>query len=365
MGGMQKHSYYLCKYLAKQKINVDLYHFNSSNYDIDKLEFFTDDEKKYIHSIVIDFPKSVRFPGHYLFNSYKHSKLIFNHIKNNLPDYNFIYCKGLTGWYLINKKNKGQVKCGNIGVKFHGYEMFQKAPDFKTFLQHVLIFRAPVKSISLKADKVFSYGGKITELIKKLGVPDSKIIEIPSGIEKAELAENIKPTEHPIKFLYLGRYERRKGVEEINEALKHLTSTNFKFQFHFIGNIPFNKKIIHEKIIYHGEIRDKTILKEKIKIADVLICPSYSEGFPNVILEAMGNGLTVAATNVGAVGILLNTENGWLMKESTAEEIINTIKKISEVNLEKIDALKMNAINRVKTEFLWENLIERLIKGIS
>lgn len=364
MGGMQKHSYYLCKYLAKQKINVDLYHFNSSNYAINKLEFFTPDEQKFIHSIVIDFPSSLKFPGHYIVNSYKYSKLIFSHIKGNLHQYSFIYTKGLTGWYLINQKNKGIVNCCNIGVKFHGYEMFQKAPDFKTYLQHVLILRGPVKSISLKADKVFSYGGKITDLIKKLGVNESKIIEIPSGIEASELAEIIRPTTHPIKFLYLGRYERRKGVEEINEALLNLVKENFLFEFHFIGNIPANKKINCKNIIYHGEIRDKIQIKDKIKYCDVLVCPSYSEGFPNVILEAMGNGLAVAATNVGAVGILVNKDNGWIIKKSSASSIIEIIKNISETDLEKINILKNNALLKIKGDFTWEKLILNLLNKI-
>ena len=58
LGGMQKHSFYLCKYLAQNKINIDLVHFNASTYEIDKLEFFTDEEKRYINSIIVNFPKS-------------------------------------------------------------------------------------------------------------------------------------------------------------------------------------------------------------------------------------------------------------------------------------------------------------------
>ena len=58
LGGMQKHSYYLCKYLAANKIQVDLFHFNRSTYDIAKLEFFSEEEKKYIRSVIVDFPSS-------------------------------------------------------------------------------------------------------------------------------------------------------------------------------------------------------------------------------------------------------------------------------------------------------------------
>jgi hypothetical protein len=46
MGGMQKHSFYLCKYFAQNKINVDLIHFNQSELNINTLDVFTDEEKK-------------------------------------------------------------------------------------------------------------------------------------------------------------------------------------------------------------------------------------------------------------------------------------------------------------------------------
>jgi hypothetical protein len=65
LGGMQKHSYYLCKYLAGKKIHVDLFHFNRSGYDISRLEFFSEEEKRYITPFLVDFPKSLPFPGHY------------------------------------------------------------------------------------------------------------------------------------------------------------------------------------------------------------------------------------------------------------------------------------------------------------
>ena len=104
MGGMQKHSYYLCKYLAQNKVNIHLFHYNNSNFDINKLEFFSDEERKYIQSSIVDFPKSGYFPGNYLYNSYKHSRLIFKIIKPTLSNYDFIYTKGFTGWYLINQK---------------------------------------------------------------------------------------------------------------------------------------------------------------------------------------------------------------------------------------------------------------------
>ena len=366
LGGMQKHSYYLCKYLAQQNVYVDLYHFNQSNYDISKLEFFTEEERIYINSIIIDFPKSLPFPGHYIYNSYKHSKLIFEAIKDKLPIYDFIYTKGFTGWVLINQKSNGKIKCAKIGVNFHGYEMFQKAPDFKIKLQHFFLLRNPVKIISQKADIVFSYGGKITDIIRSLGVTPEKIIELPSGVESNSLSNEIKPVGQILRFLFLGRYERRKGIEELNDAIATIVSKEQKqkTEFHFIGPIPQEKHLQNKAVIYHGEIRDKVKLTAAIKNCDVLICPSWSEGMPNVILEAMANGLTVIATDVGAVNVLVNNKTGYLITNSNSVEILHAIETVCNSTNTDVKEKKQNALNYIKESFVWEKLINKFLNSI-
>ncbi|MBL7930957.1 MAG: glycosyltransferase family 4 protein [Bacteroidia bacterium] len=363
LGGMQKHSYYLCKYLASQKVEVHLFHFNQSNYDISKLEFFSDEERKYIHSNVLVFPKSLPFPGHYLYNSYRYSKCIYALIKDKISSFDYIYTKGFSGWYLINAKHKNVVGFPKIGVKFHGYEMFQVPPDFKTKLQHILLLRKPVRSISTKADHVFSYGGKITDIILSIGINRSKIIELPSGVEASVLVKEIKPTQKPLKFLFLGRYERRKGVQELNATLQNTNESDF--EFHFIGPIPEEYKIKLSQVVYHGEIRDKKQLNELIRSCDVLVCPSWSEGMPNVILEAMANGLSVIATDVGATAVLVNEQNGWLLKSPAPAEIERSLQKVLHSSLLEIDRKKNNALLLIKERFTWENLISELVKKIS
>ncbi|WP_317896717.1 glycosyltransferase family 4 protein [Aurantibacillus circumpalustris] len=361
LGGMQKHSYYLCKYLAQKKIEVDLFHFNQSTYDISKLEFFSEEEKKFIKSFIVDFPKSFPLPGHYLRNSRNYSKLIFENIKDKLPSYDLIYTKGFSGWYLIDEKNKKNIRCASIGVKFHGYEMFQKPPDFKIKLQHLFLLRKPVQSISQKADLVFSYGGKITDIIKAIGVKEENIVEFPSGVEESTLAKSIKSVNGKIKFLFLGRYERRKGIEELNSAIKLFfnTSKNKNAEFHFIGPIPETKRLLIDGVNYHGEIRDKIKLQNLIKQSDILICPSWSEGMPNVILEAMANGLAVIATDVGATNVLVSEATGWLLKSSDPYEIQSAMDNALACGENEIEKKKQNGLNLISKNFTWEKLIEK------
>jgi len=363
LGGMQKHSYYLCKYFAQNKIEVDLFHFNQSTLNINELNIFSDEERKYIHSIVLKFPDENKGFGHYIKNSRKYSELIYEIIKPKLNAYDFIYTKGFSGWKLIEEKQKGHIKCCKIGVKFHGYEMFQKAPDFKIYLQQLLLLRKPVKNITLGADVVFSYGGKITDIVRKMGVPSERIIELPSGVEANTLVEFVKPSGNSIEFVFLGRYERRKGVEELNEALKSMDKTS-KFKFHFIGPIPEDKKINDLRVIYHGEIREKEKLNNLLRSCDVLICPSYSEGLPNVILEAMCNGLCVMATNVGATNILVSEKIGWLLNEGKAEQIRKCMIEVMGTDLKVLDDKKNNALNLLREKLTWEKLIPQLIEKI-
>lgn len=354
IGGMQKHSYYLCKYLVRLGVKVDLYHTNQSQFDISKLELFTEEEKLNINSIVIKFPESDKMPGHYLRSSYKYALAVYDaFMKQEKVD--VIYCKGFSGWKLAQEKRSKKLSVP-LAVNFHGYEMFQPAPSFKSKLEQILLFRGPVKFICNNADYVFSYGSKIDEVIKSIPIPASKIISIPTGIEAAWLNEKIKPTAAVKKFLFIGRYERRKGIQELQEAI--LKITNSHCEFHFIGPIPVEHQLKNEQVIYHGSISNQEEIKAITQSCDILICPSYSEGMPNVIMEGMASGLAIIASNVGAVNLLVNNKNGYLLELNELNQLHDIIKQFGDMSIDKIDEMKKNSVEKIRTQFLWSHIAQ-------
>jgi len=359
---MQKHSYYLAKYFAKMKIHVDLYHYNESNLDISILECFSTEEKKYINSIVVPFAKKIKFPGHYIVSSYHYSEAIFSEFKKQEAT-DFIYIKGFAGWKLLDEKRKG-MKLSPVGVNFHGYEMFQKQADILGELKSKFILRQPVKFQLKHADFIFSYGGKITELLKNLGIVSESIIEIPTAIEADWLTDKEKPINNKIKFVYVGRYERRKGIEELNIVLKKIIDKNLNFEFHFIGPIPEPKKFNHPKIIYHGKIINTEELKKLLDEMQVLVCPSYSEGMPNVILEAMARKLAIITTNVGANILLVSDLNGKLIEELSIYQLEKQILDFIEMQPTDLAKMQNNSLSILKENFLWEDVIDKTIKLI-
>ncbi|MGB1032924.1 MAG: glycosyltransferase family 4 protein, partial [Flavobacteriales bacterium] len=299
IGGMQKHSFYLTKFLVELGVDVTLYHCVTKGDPPTEKQVKEDLEIPYdaqFRSVCIPFPHGNGMPGHYVRANYVYS---INQSKDILEQkFDFIYAKGFAAWHLLELKRKNKAKLPPIGVKFHGYEMFQDAPNFKTKLQHFLL-RGPVKFNNQHADFVFSYGGKITPIVESLGVKNDRIIEIPTGIAESWLRDPKELKDSQKRLLFIGRYERRKGIEELNKALTDVMDET-SFEVDFIGPIPGSKMLKHPRIKYHGTIMDQNELKKLMDQCAVLLCPSHSEGMPNVIMEGMARGLAVLATDVGA-----------------------------------------------------------------
>ncbi|MGZ6490669.1 MAG: glycosyltransferase family 4 protein [Bacteroidia bacterium] len=358
---MQKHSYYLVKYLARNGVEVDLYHLNDSGLDISKLEYFTPEEKKYIRSFVFTFPSKGKWPWHYISESRAYSKMLYEQFKKNGP-VDFIYGKGYTAWHFIKQKIKGK-KLPPIGIRLHGYEIFQPSNNLLTRYRNFL-YKPLVKFLNENADHIYSYGGGITDIIKQnVANSENKIIEVPTGIEKEWICNENKTAGTPLRFAFLGRYDVRKGVKELTAALKNLIGKN-EFEFHFVGPVPDKFKIASPQIKYHGAVSDAEKIKGILRQTDVFVLPSHTEGMPNVIMEAMASGCAVLTTNVGAVGVLVNEENGWLIPPLNFEAIENKIKEILKSDKRVIENRKAVSVQKVESKFLWDEIVKEEINAI-
>lgn len=363
-GGMQRHSYFLAKYLARKKVFVRVYHCITDNfkehYEQTLKNIFSEDELQYLEFVIIPFDFSSKFPGYYILESYRYSKRIYSHLLHDINQFDFIYSKGFTAWYLLRNKKEFFPP---IGIKLHGYEMYQYAIDLKTKLQHLLL-RIPAKYVTQKADVVFSYGGKITEiLLNKLHIDKNKIVELSTGIERNLIADKETEYHQPVRFVYVGRYEKRKGIENIHGAIHFLIEKKISFEFHFIGEIPEHLKIRDKRVVYYGKINEYSKISEILRQCDVLVCPSYSEGMPNVIVEAMANGLSVIATDVGAVGLLVNNNTGYLIKDNKVSTLYEALSRAIDEKQKVLQDKKQAALLHIQN-FVWEKIADNLVREI-
>jgi len=366
IGGMQKHSYYLARFLTGLGVDVTLVHCVPHGKPLPdeaevkaKLEIAEDAK---FRSICLHFPQAGSMPGHYLKESYAYSVKVRAALGEALHGFDFIYIKGYAGWDLLRQKERGK-KLPPLGVKFHGYEMFQQAPSFKVKLQHWLL-RGPTKYNNKFADVVFSYGGYITPLVQQIGVPAERIIEIPTGIEASWVRDEVPASGDKRKFLFIGRFERRKGVEELNSVLEKLAGRD-DFEFHFVGPIPPTRHIQSEAITYHGKVMEKDKLQAIVDDCEVLVTPSHSEGMPNVIMEGMARGLAVIATDVGAVPSQVDEGNGWRLTPGDAEVLETAMLEAISMDGTALDQKRQASQQRVLDQFTWEQVSAQTLEALN
>lgn len=353
---MERHSFNLVYNLSKSyPINITLVHttFDGNNPDIKPL--FEASQLAKITEVFIPFPKGGNYPGHYLKQNKDYSNLVVKKLGKDFKRFNVIYCKGFTSWCIKKELLKQNLKTP-LWVNFHGYEMFQKPASFKHGLQMAML-KPFVKSHINRADKVISYGGKITQLLQNLPVNSSKIIELPGAVDNSWIASSIQEKSDQVtRFFFLGRYERRKGVEELSNVLSKMRF-NSKMEFHFIGPIPNEKHINKPDVYYHGKITDKETLLSLLDSFDVLVCPSWSEGMPNVIMEAMARFNAVIATDVGANNTLVSNKNGGLLPIGNKEILEQEILRIAQLSVSELADLQLAAHKAVKN-VAWNKVAE-------
>ena len=118
---------------------------------------------------------------------------------------------------------------------------------------------------------------------------------------------------HPFHLLYTGRITRTKGLLELIEAVNMLIKQGYKVVLDMVGPLvkgdPVLDEIVYwakdwgieDRIIYHGYLSFGPDLFQFYQNADIYVLPSYFEGFPRAIWEAMANSLPVVSTSVGSI----------------------------------------------------------------
>lgn len=349
VGGMQKHSANLLQELNKQEeLDLTLVFTTDGSKQPNFEEGFAHFNRDRLKILYVPFPTSVRFPGHYIFNSWKYSTSIWNQLKEELPEFDFIYAQGFSAWKFLAQSHSRRPP---VGLHFHGFEMFQFAAGFKQRLESMLL-RPFVKRQLRKADLVYSLGGRLTDiLIGQIGVDPNRIVDIPGGVQDHWISQEQATTGVDRRFLFVGRYERRKGIEELTEAIRNLQiPANIKFEF--VGPIPVEKQLEHPQVSYLGKITDEKVIKEVFSRADVLVSPSWSEGMPTVIMEAMSRNTAILATDVGANAVLIQG-SGKLISPGNANELKRGLEDF--MDMEDADLIRMKNAGRehIEAGFTW------------
>jgi glycosyltransferase involved in cell wall biosynthesis len=172
----------------------------------------------------------------------------------------------------------------------------------------------------LKADYVIVVDN-MTRLALQAYLNNEQLIFFPNAIDLSvldrnpslELARLIKPgpclRDGKYRVLYLGWILPTKGLRELIHAWHQVTDNDWELVIIGPGPNSFRKDLLSlidndSTIWLHDEIPNDEAW-QWMKSADIFVLPTYTEGFPNVILEAMAASKPIIATPVGAIPEML------------------------------------------------------------
>jgi glycosyltransferase involved in cell wall biosynthesis len=163
---------------------------------------------------------------------------------------------------------------------------------------------------------------------------------------------------------FVGRLSEEKGILNFIQSIPFILQK--REDVHFLIGGDGHLKATLDKYLHENNLSDKVELcgwinhDELIKYFNkihLLVLPSYTEGLPNIMLEAMACGVPLLATRVGAItDVIIDNETGFLMENNSPECIAKNVFRVLDNPL--TDRIAQNAINHVQREFTFAKAIE-------
>lgn len=145
-----------------------------------------------------------------------------------------------------------------------------------------------------------------------------------------------------VNLMFVGTLNREKGVLELLSVAIRLIKEGRKVKVNFVGKEYFKDKPIEaevtmiakeqeveDSVIFHGYRTAGKELMEMYKLGDIYVLPSYHEGFPRTIWEAMASSLPVVSTTVGSIPLFLRDgEDALLVEPKNVDALYEVVVKV-------------------------------------
>ncbi|WP_404284501.1 glycosyltransferase [Exiguobacterium aurantiacum] len=236
----------------------------------------------------------------------------------------------------------------------HGWSFLSQASIIKKKLYIIV-----EKILSLKTDLIINISNYEHVQSLKNGIGENKSIMIYNGItSENEFSKSIDLGTDKIKILFVGRFDKQKGLDIILNLFQKFRFRDVKL---FIAgdSVLSNEAIsIPTNVVQLGWV-DQKMLGEYYKASDVVIMPSRWEGFGLVAVEAMKFKKPVIVSDRGALPELVqNDENGYVFNLDNEEELASIIDNL---NKDKLSQMGVKGYDLFKKKFTSQTMNSKIL----
>lgn len=245
--------------------------------------------------------------------------------------------------------------------------------DLNNYAQRNKLFTCLCRWILKKSDAIMAVSSSLVDKVKQV-CPEVRFVqEVCCGvniqdIEKAQAGivySRLPVTKDQKVILYIGDMRKEKGVLDLLTVTSKMKHKKNELAFVFIGQGDLadliQQKIADEQlysyVFYVGAVSHQEVFCW-LRDAYSVVLPSYSEGKPVVLMEALSCGVPVIASSVGGIPeFVKDEENGLLIEPGDTEGLLNQLNRILDAQL----YLKLKeAVKQQRTEFSADKQAQRI-----
>lgn len=272
----------------------------------------------------------VRFIPLYPFHLQLHGFFINRFIKSIKSHFDIVHLHNAN----IPVVNTSLPKVVTVHGTMRGYVPYRKILDLPSLIFRIFssMYITIDRKIIRSADRVIAISKSCAMELKFFyGIANSETVF--NAVDSKFFYPSNYRSNKNLYVLYAGRLSGEKGLIDLVEGAKYVCNNHLNVKFIIAGNGPLEsslKKLVHsinlkKNFFFIGNVPHNSLIKY-YQNAAVFVLPSYREGLPTTLLEAMSCGIPVVATAIPGISeVIDNHKTGILVPPNSPKKLADSI----------------------------------------